>query len=147
MKLNPSQDILSRKLKDEATSDSTQFSPLLHARIMQQIKARPDSRLVQPSASWRIHWAVPAFAAAALMLIAATVWLHTPRTLQTPQVSVLPPNPSIPQLTLQFSSLEEMTGKPLTDANFGYLDRDAKNVLHYVINQFDVIPPPPGRRG
>ena len=143
--------LLRQKLKDEAAVKAPQFSPLLHARIMQQIKTRPA---VQPAAdsvppsSWRTQWMIPSLATAALLLIAIAMRLRAPQTPHPAvQARVVPPNPSITQLTQELTSLREAANKPLTDANFGYLDRDAKNVLHFVINQFDIIPTAPGRRG
>jgi hypothetical protein len=134
---------LGRKLREEALANSPRFSPLLHARIMQQIQ--PRSTIVAPTHSrWRIGWTLPA-SAAAVALLALTVWFHSHRQ-TAPSTLAMKPH-YIPQLAIQFPNLSEPANSPLSLAHYGHLDRDAKAATDYVINQFDIVPSPPARRG
>jgi hypothetical protein len=149
MKANQIQDELARKLREEAMADSPQFSPLLHARIMQQVSAEHAPTQIRPASPWRISRFIPVFSAAAIAIITATIWIHYQQSIKPPNVAVIPSaHPSLPEITWHFPALTEPANSPLTEARYGYLDRDAKNVAHYVMEQFDVLPTPPlSRRG
>jgi hypothetical protein len=164
--LNENPDSIARPLREEALADSPSFSPLLHARIMQQIQNGPEvapshtpssaslhaqmnAPLQPPHSPYRLQWLIPTLATAAVAMLAATLWL---RKLPQPLIhqAVVPP-PSLPEFSLHFPDLAESTTASLTQAPYGNpcgnLDRDAKNVVSYMINQLDVIPTQPVRKG
>jgi hypothetical protein len=138
---NPNSNI-GRKLREEALADSPNFSPLLHARIMRQIQPRATAAPLR--SPWRIGWTLPT-SAAAVALLALTVWIHNHQP-TNPKIATTK-SPSIPQLAIQFPNLSEQANSSLSQARYGYLDRDAKAAADYVINQFDIIPTAPARRG
>lgn len=142
----PFTDNTAKKLRDEALADSPQFSPVLHARIMQQIHGQ--TRPLPALANWRIGWIASSIAAA--VLFAVTIWSFNHRQIKPQVIAVNPtsiPKVAIPQLAIQFPNLSEPVNSPLSLAHYGNLDRDAKAAADYVRNQFDIIPSPPGRRG
>jgi hypothetical protein len=143
--MNSKHDQFADQLRKEATANSPDFSPLLHARIMRRIQPGPAP--LSPKIAWRMSrlvGAASAIAAAALLALAIHEYQHR---LTQPGTVIAKTPPSLPPFDLRFPDLGASADSTLTPAQFGYLDRDAKNAVHYVMDQFDVIPQTGARRG
>jgi hypothetical protein len=129
------QDRLGALLVNEAAQMSPAFSPSLHRRIMQRIGAESSERVPATGLPFRRYSYA---AAAAVILIAGVIALLT-YSVQTKPKTVAR-LPAMPTIQNPVATLSGSVSTSLTDARFAYLDRDARNVMHYMADQVDVLP-------
>ena len=124
---------------------SPAFSPQLHARIMRAVKSSSAGNVEMRRMNarrYRINWPLLAIVfpgMAALIVVAASIlFLWYPA--RVPVNTGVARMPSLPPIRNPVASLSGPVASSLADARFAYLDRDARNVMHYMAGQMDVLP-------
>jgi hypothetical protein len=139
-------DPLANALK--AATDTPAFSPSLHNRIMARLA---DQRLAsEPPHAYKFPLrTLTLLATAAALIVAASVWLwpHGETTQQKIAVhsSSAPAPQHVAPTTLSpigdlITNTVSTASDRLNEGRYAYLDRDARSLVGYVMDQLDVAP-------
>lgn len=127
-------DPLADKLKAEAHASRPTVSPLLHVRIMDRIAKTPQSRAPAPQQLHLLRWT----SVAAALLLAGILFASFPRTTPptpTPEVASLPTASDLASPFTDLLAESAPTAASLHDAQYQNLDKDARNLAHFIANQ------------
>ena len=136
-------DVLRELLGKESRRELPEFSPLLHARIMRNIR---ECERTDTSPRWRLTPAWYGLAAAAALAIGVSLWVFStaPNKVVHPSpVAINPSNPTVtptypdPETGIQTAVVDAQSG--LNQERYAGLDSDANNLVNYAINQIDPL--------